>query len=50
MIFLKLLLCGISAVLMWRQTKLENRTLAIYWELVALYWLLNALVDIGGIV
>lgn len=50
MIFLKLLLCGISAALMWWQMKLENSTIAIYWELVALYWLLNALVDIGGIV
>ncbi len=49
MIYLKIALCGISAALMWRQVRSENKELAIYWELVAVYWLLNALSEFAGV-
>ena len=43
MIYLKLVLALIAALICWRAIEIENRDLAIYWSLVMLYWILNAL-------
>lgn len=42
MIYLKLILAAIAAMICWRAIEREARDLAVYWSLVMLYWLLNA--------
>lgn len=38
---LKLILVGFSVYLAYSQYKLNNKTLVIYWIVVATYWLFN---------
>lgn len=42
MIYLKLILAVIAAMICWRAIEREARDLAVYWSLVMLYWLFNA--------
>ena len=42
MIYLKLILALIAAMICWKAVEREARDLAVYWALVMLYWLLNA--------
>ena len=43
MIYLKLILALIAGGICWNAIEREARDLAVYWSLVMLYWLFNAL-------
>ena len=48
MILIKAALAVLAGILCARSIKRDDGTLAVYWEFVAIYWIINALDQIVG--
>ena len=48
MILIKAALAVIAGILCYRAMQRDDGTLAVYWEFVVIYWIINALDQIVG--